>query len=74
MRVAIAGAGNVGLFIANDLVSAGMDATEVARIKDRANGDVLYPDNMEVLSWPDSANQLMRAVGRMRSNEHFWSV
>lgn len=54
--------------------SSELHALLVEWIKDRANGDVLYPDNMEVLSWPDSANQLMRAVGRMRGNEHFWSV
>jgi glycosyltransferase involved in cell wall biosynthesis len=43
-------------------------------IRQRASGKVLYPDNMEVLSWPESAMQLMRAVGKMRGDELFWSV
>jgi glycosyltransferase involved in cell wall biosynthesis len=43
-------------------------------IEQRANGEVLFPDNMEVLSWPESAMQLMRAVGKMRGDELFWSV
>lgn len=51
-----------------------LHALLVQWIKDRASGNVLYPDNMEVLSWPASADQLMRAVGKMRGNEHFWSV
>ena len=43
-------------------------------IGQRANGEVLFPDDMEVLSWPESAMQLMRAVGKMRGDELFWSV
>lgn len=42
-------------------------------LKERDTGKCLYPDNMEVLSWPDSARQLMSAVGKMRGNEFFWS-
>ena len=33
-----------------------------------------YPDNMEVISWSDSAQQLMSAVGKMRGDEFFWSA
>ncbi|MEX3640003.1 glycosyltransferase family 4 protein [Paraburkholderia sp. BR14320] len=43
-------------------------------ISQRANGEILFPDNMEVLSWPESAMQLMRAVGKMRGDEFFWSI
>lgn len=39
----------------------------------RAAGNCIYPDHMEVLSWADSARQLMAAIGRMRGNERFWS-
>lgn len=42
-------------------------------LRDREAGTCVYPDNMEVLSWADSARQLMAAVGRMRGNELFWS-
>lgn len=40
----------------------------------RAAGNPMQPEGMEVLSWPDSARQLMVAVGRMRGTETFWSV
>ncbi|WP_018442352.1 glycosyltransferase family 4 protein [Trinickia symbiotica] len=39
----------------------------------RESGKCVYPDGMEVLSWAESAKQLMAAVGRMLGNEHFWS-
>ena len=38
MRVAIAGAGNVGLFIANDLLSAGHEDVRVVAVGDRGHG------------------------------------
>jgi glycosyltransferase involved in cell wall biosynthesis len=53
---------------ANDLL-----AVLTTWLRDREVGTCLYPDNMEVLSWADSAQQLMAAVGRMRGNELFWS-
>ncbi|WP_254223933.1 glycosyltransferase family 4 protein [Burkholderia multivorans] len=37
-------------------------------------GQHLSPDGMQVLSWPDSAKQLMAAIGRMRGNEFFWEA
>ena len=40
----------------------------------RAAGELPRPDDMEVLSWPASARQLMAAAGRIRGNESFWSV
>lgn len=40
----------------------------------RAAGNPMQPEGMEVLSWPDSARQLMVAVGRIRGTETFWSV
>jgi glycosyltransferase involved in cell wall biosynthesis len=43
-------------------------------LKERDAGKCRYPDNMEVLSWSDSAQQLMSAIGKMRGNEFFWSA
>jgi glycosyltransferase involved in cell wall biosynthesis len=43
-------------------------------LKDLDAGHCHYPDNMEVLSWSDSAQQLMSAVGKMRGNEFFWKA
>jgi len=40
----------------------------------RESGQRMLPEGMEVLSWSDSARQLMAAVGRMRGTESFWSV
>jgi glycosyltransferase involved in cell wall biosynthesis len=40
----------------------------------REAGQRMLPEGMEVLSWPDSAMQLMAAVGRMRGTESFWSA
>ncbi len=37
-------------------------------------GQRMSPDGMEVLTWPDSATQLMAAIGRMRNNESFWDA
>lgn len=41
-------------------------------LKDLDAGQCLYPDGMEVLSWSESAHQLMSAVGKMRGDEFFW--
>ncbi|WP_321871295.1 glycosyltransferase family 4 protein [Burkholderia ubonensis] len=46
----------------------------VAWLAKREAGQCSPPDGMEALSWPDSAKQLMAAVGRIRGTESFWGV
>ncbi|EON11207.1 glycosyltransferase family 1 protein [Pandoraea sp. SD6-2] len=41
-------------------------------LTDRDTGRCTYPDQMRVLSWRDSARQLMSALGRMHGDEFFW--
>jgi len=50
-----------------------LHALLVSWLAARKSGRCILPDGMEVLSWADSAKQLMGAVGRMLGNENFWS-
>ena len=68
MRVAIAGAGNVGLFIANDLVGTGHDvllieqSEDVAeRVQARADGvELVVADACEVTSLREAGLETLR--------------
>ncbi|WP_232291075.1 glycosyltransferase family 4 protein [Burkholderia ubonensis] len=54
--------------------SEDLKALLVEWLAKRNSGQCRLPDGMKVLSWPESAQQLMAAVGRMRDTESFWSV
>jgi len=57
----------------NDTSSEALQRLLHRWLADKEAGRCIYPDRMRVLSWRDSAAQLMSVLGHMRGDESFWS-